>query len=44
MDVETPDRSALAALIHYRHSVEATETVEEVERLWPVLNARRPWS
>jgi signal transduction histidine kinase len=34
MDVEATDRSALAALIHYRHSVEATQTVEEVERFF----------
>jgi signal transduction histidine kinase/CheY-like chemotaxis protein len=34
MDVEIPDRSALAALIHYRHSVDATQTVEEVERFF----------
>ena len=34
MDVEATDRSAFAALIHYRHSVEATQTVEEVERFF----------
>ena len=34
MDVEATDRSALAALIHYRHSVEATQTVEEVEQFF----------
>jgi signal transduction histidine kinase/ActR/RegA family two-component response regulator len=34
MDVETSDRSALAALIRYRHAVEATQTVEEVERFF----------
>ena len=34
MDDEHPDRSALAALIHYRHSVEATQTVEDVERFF----------